>query len=88
MAFGSRPAGSRRRPQKFPGELFLQQATVSCEAGASGVMAGRAVWDQAVTLDRHARRDWLETVARERIQRLAALADALGRPLAGFPESD
>jgi tagatose 1,6-diphosphate aldolase len=65
-------------------ELFLQQATVSCEAGASGVMAGRAVWDQAVTLDRHARRDWLETVARERMQRLAALADALGRPLAGL----
>lgn len=62
-------------------EMFVQQATVSCEAGASGIMAGRAVWDQAVTPDRCQRRDWLETVACDRMRRLAALTDALGRPI-------
>lgn len=60
-------------------ELFLRQATVSCEAGASGVMAGRAVWNEALNHDRNARRDWLATVGRERMQRLTALVEALGR---------
>lgn len=63
-----------------PFEVFLRQATIACESGASGVMAGRAVWDQAVTEgDREARRAWLNAVARERMEQLRGVADTSGR---------
>lgn len=63
-----------------PFEVFLRQATIACESGASGVMAGRAVWDQAVGEENaEARRTWLNTVARERMERLRLVGEASGR---------
>ena len=62
-------------------EVFLKQVRVACEAGASGVMAGRAVWKEAVTLDNLARNTFLQNVGYERMQRLKSLCEALGRPL-------
>ena len=61
-------------------EVFLQQTRVACQAGASGIMAGRAVWSEAVTADRPARVEFLRTTARERMARLAALSTALAVP--------
>jgi tagatose 1,6-diphosphate aldolase len=61
-------------------DIFLKQVRTACEAGASGVMAGRAVWREAVTLDRLVRNTFLQSVARERMQRLQSLCEALGRP--------
>jgi tagatose 1,6-diphosphate aldolase len=61
-------------------DTFLRQVRVACEAGASGVMAGRAVWKEAVTLDRGARNHFLQTVAYERMRRLRGLCEELGRP--------
>jgi tagatose-1,6-bisphosphate aldolase len=61
-------------------DIYLRQARIACEAGASGVAAGRAVWKEAVTLDAAARRSFLSQVARQRMQRLQALCDALARP--------
>ena len=61
-------------------EIFLRQVRVACEAGASGVMAGRAVWKEAVTLDIAARNDFLRTVGYERMRRLRSLCEALARP--------
>jgi tagatose 1,6-diphosphate aldolase len=61
-------------------DVFLRQVRVACEAGASGVMAGRAVWNEAVTLDSVARNHFLQTVAYERMRRLRALCEALARP--------
>lgn len=61
-------------------ETFVRQVRVACEAGASGVMAGRAVWREAATLNTRARRQFLKGVARERMGRLTALCDKLGRP--------
>lgn len=61
-------------------ERFERQAAVACEAGASGVMAGRAVWSEAVTLDPSARQDAIERVARPRMESLRRLCDRLGRP--------
>jgi len=61
-------------------DTFLKQVRVACEAGASGVMAGRAVWKEAVTLDRDARNRFLQTVANQRMRRLQSLCEALGRP--------
>ena len=46
-------------------------------------MAGRAVWKEAVTLDSLVRNTFLQSVARERMQRLQSLCEALGQP---FPE--
>lgn len=62
-------------------ELFLRQAEVACRAGASGVMAGRAFWDAAVTLDRAARTKFLAGEASDRLRTLRAICDASARPL-------
>ncbi|MHC4581572.1 MAG: tagatose 1,6-diphosphate aldolase, partial [Planctomycetota bacterium] len=40
-------------------DTFLKQLRIACEAGASGAMAGRAVWKEAVTLDTTVRNDFL-----------------------------
>jgi len=61
-------------------DVFLKQVRTACEAGASGVMAGRAVWKEAVTLDSLARNTFLQSDAHERMQRLQSLCEALGRP--------
>lgn len=61
-------------------DTFLRQVRVACEAGASGVMAGRAVWKEAVTLDIAARNDFLRTTGYERMRRLRSLCETLARP--------
>jgi tagatose 1,6-diphosphate aldolase len=54
-------------------EEFERQTEVACQAGASGVMAGRAVWQEAVDLQGDAQAEFLETTARERIDRLGRI---------------
>ncbi|MCX8066338.1 MAG: tagatose 1,6-diphosphate aldolase [Anaerolineae bacterium] len=61
-------------------EVYLRQVAVACQAGASGIAVGRAVWQEAVPLEGQARLDFLRTTARERLIRLAALTHALARP--------
>ena len=61
-------------------DTFLKQVRIACEAGACGVMAGRAVWKEAVTLDIVERNDFLQSVGYERMRRLRSLCDAMGRP--------
>ena len=61
-------------------DTFLKQVRIACEAGASGVMAGRAVWKEAVTLDLTVRNDFLSGVGYERMRRLKSLCEALGHP--------
>jgi len=61
-------------------DTYLKQVRVACEAGASGVMAGRAVWKEAVTLDIVVRNNFLRTVGYERMRRLQSLCEALARP--------
>ncbi len=60
-------------------DTFLEQVRIACEAGASGVMAGRAVWKEAVTFDRGVRNKFLQTIAYERMQRLRSLCEASAR---------
>jgi len=60
-------------------DVFLKQVRVACEAGASGVMAGRAVWKEAVTLDRPKRLAFLQSEGYERMRRLHALCAGLAR---------
>jgi tagatose 1,6-diphosphate aldolase len=61
-------------------DTYLRQVTIACQAGASGVLAGRAVWKEATELQGPARLDFLRTTAAERMARLYALCDALGKP--------
>jgi len=61
-------------------DTFLKQVCIACEAGASGVMAGRAVWKEAVTLDIVTRNNFLQSDGYERMRRLRSLCEKKGRP--------
>jgi tagatose-1,6-bisphosphate aldolase len=63
---------------------FQNVLRIACdEGGASGFIAGRSVWREAVALDGPARADFLSTVARPRLAELTAVAAAHARPWAG-----
>jgi tagatose 1,6-diphosphate aldolase len=65
-------------------EVFVQQVVVACNAGASGIAVGRAVWKEAVTMDGNERIKFLRTVARQRMSRLTSLCHALAKPYTDF----
>jgi tagatose-1,6-bisphosphate aldolase len=65
-------------------EAFLRQVIVACNAGASGIAVGRAVWQEAVTLTDDERVKFLRTTARQRMSRLTSLCHALARPYTDF----
>jgi len=65
-------------------ETYLRQVTVACNAGASGIAVGRAVWKEAVEMAPNARVNFLQTVAQERLSRLTALCRALAKPWMEF----
>ncbi len=62
-------------------ETYQRQVIAACQAGASGIAVGRAVWQEAVSLQGDARTEFLRTVAKERLVRLNALCVALARPV-------
>jgi tagatose 1,6-diphosphate aldolase len=60
---------------------FARQVQIASQAGASGFLAGRAIWEEAMRMaDRHERRQWLATVGIERMRRLHEIAGTDGRP--------
>jgi tagatose-1,6-bisphosphate aldolase len=61
-------------------EEFLKQVRVACEAGASGVLAGRAIWKEAAQLEGQARIGFLRSTAVERMYKLRCLCEAIARP--------
>ncbi len=65
-------------------ETFVQQVIVACNAGASGIAVGRAVWKETVTMDGGTRKTFLKTTAIERLTRLTALCTALAKPFTDF----
>jgi len=65
-------------------ETYVRQVTVACQAGASGVAAGRAVWQEAPPLHAGARESFLHTTAAQRMTRLTELVDALAKPWMEF----
>jgi tagatose-1,6-bisphosphate aldolase len=77
-------------------ETFLHQVTVACNAGASGIAVGRAVWKEAVTTE-HAlpfdnaqgrRTTFLNTIAAQRLARLTSLCHALAKPYTDFFQAE
>jgi tagatose 1,6-diphosphate aldolase len=52
---------------------FLGQVDVAMANGASGVIAGRAIWKDCVSLDRGRQRELLSTRARPRLEEIKAV---------------
>lgn len=67
-----------------PFELFLEQAEAAYQAGASGVIAGRSVWGEAVALRGEERQAWLKQTADGRFLDLALTAEEHCRPAAAL----
>ncbi|HEY9077732.1 MAG TPA: tagatose 1,6-diphosphate aldolase [Anaerolineaceae bacterium] len=65
-------------------ELFCRQVEIACKAGASGFIAGRAVWKDGVRLTGEERLSWLRQTAAPRFARLTSLADLFARPWTDF----
>lgn len=60
-------------------EKYLQQVKVACDAGASGVAVGRAVWVEAVKLNREERQSFLEDVVFDRMNSITELCNSQAR---------
>lgn len=69
-------------------DTFVRQVTVACNAGASGIAVGRAVWKEAVMLNGTERMKFLHTTARQRLARLTSLCHALAKPFTDFYYAD
>ncbi len=54
-------------------EAFVGQVETAMAGGASGVIAGRALWKDCISLDRAVTRDRLETIALPRLRELQAV---------------
>ena len=62
-------------------ELFYKQVEIACRAGASGFLAGRALWQEAAQASsRQERLKFLETTVVKRLESLNQLANAYGTP--------
>lgn len=61
-------------------EIFRDQVRLACQGGASGFLAGRAIWKQAVRLPADQRRRFLETDGVENLRSLVELANKHARP--------
>jgi tagatose 1,6-diphosphate aldolase len=69
-------------------ETFLRQVTVACNAGASGIAVGRAVWKEAVHMNGDERIQFLRTTARQRLARLTSLCYSLAKPYTYYYQAD
>ena len=60
---------------------FKQEVTIACQAGASGFLGGRAIWQEATEIEsRDSRASFLSGVAAGRMQELVEIAGRCGRP--------
>jgi tagatose 1,6-diphosphate aldolase len=61
-------------------EIFARQVEIACQAGASGFLAGRAIWSEAAELKGAELDSFLVGKAADRLSRLADIATEHGRP--------
>jgi tagatose 1,6-diphosphate aldolase len=62
-------------------ESFKKQVKIACKAGASGFLAGRALWQEGAQIrSRDERMKFFQKTAAPRLEELAELADSYGRP--------
>ena len=62
-------------------ELFCQEVEIACQAGASGFLGGRAIWQEAMYIDDERERvQYLSTVGADRLKRLTEIASKYAVP--------
>ena len=62
-------------------ELFCQQVEIACQAGASGFLGGRAIWQEAMRIDEARERvQYLSTVGADRLKKLTEIANSYAVP--------
>ncbi len=62
-------------------KTFKRQVEIACRAGASGFLAGRALWQEGVQIrSREERMNFFRTTAAPRLNELAELVNKCGRP--------
>jgi tagatose 1,6-diphosphate aldolase len=62
-------------------ESFRKQVEIACKAGASGFLAGRALWQEGAQIrNRVERMSFLKHTAAPRLKELAEMADDYGKP--------
>jgi tagatose 1,6-diphosphate aldolase len=62
-------------------DSFKKQVEIACKAGASGFLAGRALWQEGAQIrSRKERMNFFQNTAAPRLQELAELADSYGKP--------
>jgi tagatose 1,6-diphosphate aldolase len=59
---------------------FRTQVEIACRAGASGYLAGRSIWRDAVSTHDPAAREYAVEEARARLEELNAVTREYGRP--------
>jgi tagatose 1,6-diphosphate aldolase len=69
-------------------EEFEPQVHIACESGASGFLAGRAIWKEAATMTPAERKSFMEGVATDRIRKLIDIAQEKSRPWTDFYSVD
>lgn len=65
-------------------ETYEKQVQVACQSGASGFLAGRAIWREAVTLPIQERAFFLQSTAVERLAHLTEITIRYGRSWMDF----
>lgn len=65
-------------------ETFAEQAQIACEAGASGWLAGRAIWKEVTTMDAAGRAQFLAGTAADRMKRLGEISARYARPWTAY----
>ena len=63
---------------------FKPQAQAACECGASGFLAGRAIWKEAAAMSADERAAFLKGTASVRLRQLLEIAAAAARPWSDF----
>ncbi len=62
-------------------ELFCQQVEIACQAGASGFLGGRGIWQEAMRIDDAQQRlQYLSTVGVDRLKKLTEIANKYAVP--------
>jgi len=62
-------------------ESFRMQVKIACKAGASGFLAGRALWQEGAQIrSRDERMNFFQNTAASRLKELAEIADSYGKP--------
>lgn len=66
-------------------DFFKQQLEIACKSGASGFVAGRAIWKEACALQGNTRSDFLQIKATDRMKELVDVVHQFALPWKNTP---